>query len=78
MQEKKIDYVSLPGGSNLIQNKKRKGSISRPLAAAFNVAERDIADKQVARMFYAFALSFNLTRCPYFRKYSQTLANSKL
>ncbi|KAL7168345.1 hypothetical protein ACSBR2_038729 [Camellia fascicularis] len=60
------------------KTKKRKGSISGPLAAAFNVAERDIADKQDARMFYASALSFNLARCPYFRKYSQTLANSKL
>ncbi|KAL7189687.1 hypothetical protein ACSBR1_039348 [Camellia fascicularis] len=76
---KKADYVSLPKGSDLLQNKKkRKGSISGPLAAAFNVAERDIADKQDARMFYASALSFNLARCPYFRKYSQTLANSKL
>ncbi|KAL7193205.1 hypothetical protein ACSBR2_024921 [Camellia fascicularis] len=59
---KKIDYVSLPEGSDLLQNKKRKGSISGPLAAAFNVAERDIADKQAARMFYASALSFNLAR----------------
>ncbi|KAL7232464.1 hypothetical protein ACSBR2_010485 [Camellia fascicularis] len=78
MQEKKADYVSLLEGSNLLQNKKRKGSILGPLAAAFNVAERDIADKQAARMLYASALSFNLARCPYFRKYSQTLANSKL
>ncbi|CAL5368560.1 unnamed protein product [Camellia sinensis] len=75
---KKTDYVSLPEGSDLLQNKKRKGSILGPLAAAFNVAERDIADKQAARMFYASAFSFNLARCPYFRKYSQTLANSKL
>ncbi|KAL7253212.1 hypothetical protein ACSBR1_007697 [Camellia fascicularis] len=29
-------------------------------------------------MFYASALSFNLARCPCFRKYSQTLANNKL
>ncbi|KAL7180164.1 hypothetical protein ACSBR1_043394 [Camellia fascicularis] len=75
---KKTDYVSLPEGSDLLQNKKRKGSISGPLAAAFKVAERDIADKQAAHMFYASALSFNLARCHYFRKYSQTLANSKL
>ncbi|CAL5412651.1 unnamed protein product [Camellia sinensis] len=59
---KKTDYVSLPEGSDLLQNIKRKGSISGPLAAAFNVAKRDIADKQAARMFYASALSFNLAR----------------
>lgn len=29
-------------------------------------------------MFYVSALSFNFARCPYFRKYSQTLADSKL
>ncbi|XP_059635859.1 uncharacterized protein LOC132278046 [Cornus florida] len=29
-------------------------------------------------MFYAFGLSFNLAKCPHFRKYSLTLANSKL
>ncbi|CAL5442268.1 unnamed protein product [Camellia sinensis] len=75
---KKKDYVSLPEGSNLLQNKKRKGLISGPLAAAFNVVERYIGDKQAARMFYASTPSFNLARCPYFRKYSQTLANSKL
>ncbi|CAL5412655.1 unnamed protein product [Camellia sinensis] len=56
---KKIDYVSLPEGSDLLQNKKRKGSISGPLAAAFNVAKRDIADKQAARMFYASALKLS-------------------
>ncbi|KAL7246364.1 hypothetical protein ACSBR2_001471 [Camellia fascicularis] len=45
---------------------------------SFNVAQRDIADKDCARMFYASGLPFNLARSPYFRKYSQSLANSSL
>ncbi|KAL7244965.1 hypothetical protein ACSBR2_000330 [Camellia fascicularis] len=79
MQEKKqIMCLYLKDQTYFKTKKKRKGSISGPLIAAFNVVERDIIDKQAARMFYASALSFNLARCPYFRKYSQTLANSKL
>ncbi|GMP42453.1 hypothetical protein CsSME_00012201 [Camellia sinensis var. sinensis] len=48
------------------------------LQKSFNVAQRDIADKDCARMFYASGLPFNLARSPYFRKYSQSLANSSL
>ncbi|KAL3510122.1 hypothetical protein ACH5RR_029523 [Cinchona calisaya] len=42
------------------------------------MAEQDIYNKLCARMFYASAIPFNFIRCPYFRKYSQFLANSKL
>ncbi|KAK3005820.1 LOW QUALITY PROTEIN: hypothetical protein RJ639_016967 [Escallonia herrerae] len=57
---KQADYLTLPDGSDLLQNKKNKAS--GPLEKAFNVAERNIADKRAARMFYASALSFNLAR----------------
>ncbi|XP_059639603.1 uncharacterized protein LOC132281975 [Cornus florida] len=75
---KKEDYLSLPEGSDLLQCKKRRASAPGVLENAFNVTQRDVADKQAARMFYASGLSFNLARCPHFRKYSLTLANSKL
>lgn len=76
---KKADYVSIPEGSDLLQQKKRKGMASGQgaLVSAFNVAERDVADKEAARMFYASGLPFNFARSPYFQKYSLTLANSR-
>ncbi|KAK2999004.1 hypothetical protein RJ639_023637 [Escallonia herrerae] len=57
---KQADYLTLPDGSDLLQNKIHKAS--GPLEKAFNVVERNIADKRAARMFYASALSFNLAR----------------
>ncbi|XP_059658963.1 uncharacterized protein LOC132305321 [Cornus florida] len=75
---KKEEYLSLPEGSDLLQCKKRKGLAPGALENSFNVAQRDEADKQAARMFYACALSFNFAMCPHFRKFSLTLANSKL
>ncbi|KAL7207516.1 hypothetical protein ACSBR1_029462 [Camellia fascicularis] len=59
--------------------KKRKG-MAPPgaLQKSFNVAQRDISNKDYARMFYASGLPFNLARSPYFQKYSQSLANSSL
>ncbi|GFZ04851.1 hypothetical protein Acr_17g0004230 [Actinidia rufa] len=77
---RKADYVSIPEGSDLLQQKKRKGMASGKdaLVSSFNVAERDVADKEAARMFYASGLPFNFARSPYFRKYSLTLANSRL
>ncbi|KAK3025686.1 hypothetical protein RJ639_042026, partial [Escallonia herrerae] len=57
---KQADYLTLPDGLDLLQNKKHKAS--DPLEKAFNVVERNIADKRAARMFYASALSFNLAR----------------
>ena len=76
---RKVDYVSIPEGSDLLQQKKRKGMASGQgaLVSAFNVAERDVVDKEAARMFYANGLPFNFARSPYFRKYSLTLANSR-
>lgn len=74
---KKADYVSIPEGSDLLQQKKRKGMGQGALVSAFNVAERDVADKEAARMFYASGLPFNFAKSPYFRKYSLTLANSR-
>ncbi|KAM3325673.1 hypothetical protein P3S67_000798 [Capsicum chacoense] len=70
---KKADYVSLPEGSDLSQPKKRKGSTGRALEK-FSFANRNIADKLAARMFYASGLSFNLATSPYFKKYSEFLA----
>lgn len=75
---KKAEYVSIPEGSDLLQQKKRKGIASQSgIPDAFNVAQRDVADKEAARMFYASGLPFNFARSPYFRKYSLTLANSR-
>ncbi|KAH7847845.1 hypothetical protein Vadar_030829 [Vaccinium darrowii] len=65
----------------LILPNKKKGKGMAPSSAlpdAFNIAQRDVADKEAARMFYACGLPFNFARSPYFRKYSLTLANSKL
>ncbi|GFZ16767.1 hypothetical protein Acr_26g0000370 [Actinidia rufa] len=75
-----INYISIPEGSDLLQQKKRKGMASGKdaLVLSFNVAERDVADKEAARMFYASGLPFNFARSPYFRKYSLTLSNSRL
>ena len=58
-----------------MQPKKRKGSA---IEKAFNLATRDEVDKLAARMFYANAIPFNLTRCLYFRKYLQNLVESNL
>lgn len=75
----KAEYVSLPEGSDLAHRKKRKGMAPQgPLPDAFNATQRDVADKEAARMFFASGLPFNFARSPYFRKYSLTLANSKL
>ncbi|KAK2998986.1 hypothetical protein RJ639_022917, partial [Escallonia herrerae] len=52
---KHADYLTLPDGSDLLQNKKQKAS--GPPEKAFNVVERNIADKRASRMFYATALT---------------------
>ncbi|XP_058217264.1 uncharacterized protein LOC131328329 [Rhododendron vialii] len=76
---KKAKYITIPEGFDLLQQKKCKGmATGGALIDAFNVAQRDVADKDCARMFYASGLAFNLARSPYFRKYSLTLANSRL
>lgn len=76
---KKAEYVFLPQGYDLAHHKKRKGMAPMgDITDAFNVQQRDIADKEAARMFFACGLPFNFARSPYFRKYSLTLANSKL
>ncbi|XP_058189375.1 uncharacterized protein LOC131306961 [Rhododendron vialii] len=75
----KAAYVSLPEGSDLAHRKKRKGMAPQgPLPDAFNATQRDVADKEAARMFFANGLPFNFARPPYFRQYSFTLANSRL
>ncbi|XP_057502746.1 uncharacterized protein LOC130786472 [Actinidia eriantha] len=77
---RKVDNISIPEGSDLLQQKKCKGMASgkNALVSSFNVAERDVADKKAARMFYASGLLFNFARSPYFLKYSLTLANNRL
>ncbi|PHT89161.1 hypothetical protein T459_04274 [Capsicum annuum] len=71
---RRADYVSLPEGSDLSQPKKRKGSTGRALEKLFSIANRNIADKLAARMFYTSGLSFNLSTSPYFKMYSEFLA----
>ena len=73
--KQKNAYLSLPQGSDLAHQKKRKDN---PIAEAFNVVKRDALDKAFARAFYAIALSFNLSRCPYFRKALLMLSNSNV
>jgi len=75
---KKSDYVSLPERSDLSHLKKRKGSNVGALEKSFGIENRNIADKMVARMFYASGLSFNFAKSPYFRKYSEFLAKTSL
>ena len=59
--KQKNAYLSLSQGSDLAHHKKRKGD---PIAEV----ERDALDNAFARAFYASALSFNLSRCPCFKK----------
>ncbi|XP_060200771.1 uncharacterized protein LOC132629044 [Lycium barbarum] len=75
---KKSDYISLPEGSDLEQQKKRKGAEGGGIEKAFNLHQRNTADKLAARMFYASGLSFNLANSPYFKKYSKFLADNPL
>ncbi|KAH0709599.1 hypothetical protein KY284_011026 [Solanum tuberosum] len=49
----KADYISLPEGTDLIQQKKRKSSSSGAIGKSFGIYERNTADKLAARMFYA-------------------------
>ncbi|XP_022894492.1 uncharacterized protein LOC111408894 isoform X2 [Olea europaea var. sylvestris] len=78
-ERKRAEYVSLPSDSDLLQQKmkKKRGQLG-PLEKTFNMAQRDTADKEAARMFYASALSFNFAKSPYFRQFCRTLANSNV
>ncbi|KAH7545528.1 hypothetical protein FEM48_Zijuj01G0103300 [Ziziphus jujuba var. spinosa] len=77
-ERQKAEYVNLPSGSYLLQHKKRKGAVVGSLERSSNITQRDIADKEAARMFYANALLFNVAKSPYFRQYSKTLGNNNL
>lgn len=72
--KRKLDYVSLTSGSDLLQQKRKKGTVE----ICFNVVDRDEVDKEIARMFYAFALPFSTAKNSYFRQFVYKLANSKL
>ncbi|KNA13370.1 hypothetical protein SOVF_117590 [Spinacia oleracea] len=71
--KRKLEYATLPPGSDLKQQKKSKNT----LEVCFNAAGRYELDKECARMFYAFALPFSLVKNPYFRQFVSKLANSK-
>jgi len=70
--KRKLDYVSLTSGSDLLQQKRKKGTVE----ICFNVVDRDEVDKEIARMFYASPLPFSLVKNPYFRQFVHKLANS--
>lgn len=74
----KADYISLPEGTDLIQQKKRKSSSSGAIGKSFGIYERNTAGKLAARMFYASSLSFNFANSPYFKKYSKFLAENSI
>ncbi|XP_074287726.1 uncharacterized protein LOC141612878 [Silene latifolia] len=67
--KKRQAYVTLPSGSDLVQPKKRKGTVTE----CFNMAERDDADKECARMIYACSLPFSLVVNPHFKRLRTTL-----
>ncbi|KAG5587196.1 hypothetical protein H5410_047630 [Solanum commersonii] len=48
----KVDYISLPEGTDLIQQKK-KSSSGGAIGKSFGIHERNTANKLAARMFYA-------------------------
>ena len=75
---KKDDYISLPEGIDLIQQKKWKSSSSGAIRKSFGIYERNTVDKLAARMFYASGLSFNFANSPYFKKYSKFLAKNSI
>lgn len=71
--KRKLDYVTLPPGSDLMQPKRKKGT----LESCFNVIERDELDKECARFIYSSALPFSIVKNPCFREFVLKLANSK-
>ena len=72
--KRKQEYLSLPSGSDLKQQKKNKGT----LESCFNVVDRDEVDKETARMIYASTLPFSLVKNPYFRRFCLRLSNSRV
>ncbi|XP_074271006.1 uncharacterized protein LOC141594925 [Silene latifolia] len=72
--KKRQAYVTLPSGSDLVQPKKRKGTVTE----CFNMAERDDADKECARMIYACSLPFSLVVNPHFKRFVSKLGGYKL
>ncbi|XP_074301221.1 uncharacterized protein LOC141632583 [Silene latifolia] len=71
--KQKSDYLSLPSGSDLVQPKRRRGNQST-IVKAFNLKDRDDADKECARMFYSGAIPFNFVRNPHFRSFCYKLS----
>lgn len=56
----------------------KRGNEIRALEKSFNVSQRERANKECTRMFYASYLTFKFTKSPYFKDYSRTLANNSL
>ena len=63
---KKDDYISLPEGTDLIQQKNERVSSSGAIGKSFSIYERNTTDKLAARMFYVSGLSFNFANSPFF------------
>ncbi|XP_074374238.1 uncharacterized protein LOC141714626 [Apium graveolens] len=72
--KRRQEYMSLPPGSDIKQQKNLKGTVE----SCFNVVNRDECDKELARMLYASALPFSLVKNPFFRRFCWRLSNSKV
>ena len=58
---------SASASASAIDPKRRKGSIGS-IEKAFNMGAREIADREIARMFYTGGLSFHFVRNPYYAR----------
>ncbi|GAU32553.1 hypothetical protein TSUD_218110 [Trifolium subterraneum] len=81
---KKVESVQVPfptGTTNLNppvdKNKRRRGD-DGPLSKAFNNEARDHLSAQIARLFYAAGLPFNVARNPYFISAFSYAANTNI
>ena len=60
-----FENSSSRASASAIDPKRRKGSIGS-IEKAFNIGAREIADSEIARMFYTEGLSFHFARNPYY------------
>ena len=62
-----FENSSYSASASAIDPKRRKGSIGS-IEKAFNMGAREIADSEIARMFYIGGLSFHFARNPYYAR----------
>jgi hypothetical protein len=81
---KKVEpvQVPLPTGTTILnppidKNKRRRGT-DGPVSKAFNNEARDHLSAQIARLFYAAGLPFNVARNPYFFSAFSYAANTSI